>query len=612
MALKTYSITDFPGANFNADMTSAGFRVPNRVLNVDFVSGTGITPRPSFRTHVTAGGSYWYTWCQSIHRYASHISSGYQTNTSISNRAGLYGPIFLRTPQSGSTNLFAVDHYSGATIGSATIGGTDAAAYGNLVFAQISGGLSITDIPITAFGRIYIATPTGELCRYSMGGGMFTALASPGYGSYAGPATYPASTYSAYVAILPQSRRLLLAQGGRVWFSDPDSETFTSPNYFTLNSGTSGMSVVTGLATVGESVYILTNSGIYIIYGETTDSNGNALMQYRRISDEGCPIPYYGFTKGENGTVYFYNNRGLHALRGVSVTDIPTPIDYTKEPSIYAPYGAHSNRDVLSVNATGKDLHYFPSVDYSMGEYTSGTNYEFPLSWVGVSQIGRKLFLYGKSPDLGGATNTSITTTKGGCWVLDLPTNKWAYWDISPNCMTGGYEQLSTTANYYESRSAGRYRYYFASSGAGYTNWSAKTLNRSDPLQSADTPANINVEYFTGYENFGRPGVEKRFESFRVHGAATSAVTIDTFPDWQPTAQYLGARASFNVGDYSLAGPTRGGFKIFQINLQADKLAFRIYRNSSQQLWHIGQLDVFYDDGISASTMTGGLTYSNY
>lgn len=601
MALKTYSITDFPGANFNADLTSAGFRAPSRVLNVDFASGTGIDARPAFRTHTTAGGSQWFTWCQALRPLGVTTTGELNISGPVAfDTAASYSPIILRTPQSGSTNLFAVSQFDGSTHRSMTLGGVAAGTSDN-IFTM--GGLSITSSPINSSNYV-IACATSELAYYAPGvGGSMGGVASPGYGSYA------TGTYS-YVAILGQSQRLLVAQtNGRVWFSDALSTTFTSPNYFTI----SAVGQVTNMFSVEGNVYVLSTGGIYLIYGETTDANGNALVQWRKISDLRCPVPYYGSCLGDDGTIYILSTDGLYALRGTSVSRIQLPFDYTRNSSAYAPYGTHSNRDTLTVNTSGKDLHYFPYFGYFMNEYHgTGPVYDNSNSSIGIHQGGGKLFIYAKSPDLGTATATTLTTTKGGTWVLDIASQKWAYWDISPLCMTTGHEQIASTSNFYESRGSGRRRFYFTSSGAGYTNWTAKTLNRSDPWQSADTPANINVEYFTGFDNFGAPSVEKRFESVRVYGAATSSVTIDFFPDFQSTASYLGSRATFNVGDYSLAGPTRAAFKIFPINLSADKLAFKIYRNSSQHLWHIGQLDVMYDDGIKANTLVGGLPYSSY
>ena len=589
--MRSYRLSDFPGANFNLDQSSAGFRSPMRVYNIDFVAGTGITARPAFRTHVTAAGSYWYTWCESVFP-ANYVSAG--NSNQYANPVPAYldteafaAPIIIRTPQSGSTNLWAVSPLDGTTVGSMTLGGggTDS----TMVQHQYHGGLSISGTGAAAAG-VLITTPQGNIASGTYGATTFTfsAVTSPATGSYGSNATH--------CAVLHQSRRYLVGQSNRVWFTDPDSTTFSSNNYFSLPGSTYNIySSITGMTETNDGVYIVTNNGIFFVYGETTDSNGNALIQYRKISELQCPIHYYGLTKGDDSAIYVLTLSGLYQIRGVSTSRIQMPFDYVYEPSPYAPISNYTTRDTSGTNASGKDLHYFPHMSYSMFTW-DGTTYERPATWMGVAAGGRKLFVYGKSPDLNQSAATTLSNVNGGTWVLDLPTNKWSFWDISPNCITFGFQPTGTPANTYRTRAMSKSRIFFASSGAGLTNWSGKTIMRSDTGQVADSPGSFSVEYFTGFDGLGIDGSNKFFHSARIWGQGNSLypVTVDPYVDYEQLTSRTG---TFDVGNFG----SRISYKIFPIGTTGGACALRLYRTSSGQNWHIGAIDFFYDDVSKAA-----------
>lgn len=592
--MKSYRIGDFAGVNYNRDLTSADFSVATRALNVDFVGGTGISGRPAFRTMVTAGGSEWYTWCEAL------APTRYTMRNAVASTVGSLAPyystpIILRTPQGSSTNIWAVNQFDGSTIISGTLGGANP-VYVNLKNTQIAGGLSISGTDIN--GVWIIATPSGDLGSYSSGA--IAAITLPASGGY----TTASGNFlsAAHCAILPQSRRVIVGQKEKIWFSDPDAYTFTNGNYLTL--GGIGYTSITNMVETPEGIYVFTASGIIFIYGETTDSNGNAILQYRKISDVGCTTPYYGVSKGPSG-IFFLGENGLYKVSGVTVTRIQTPFDYTWELNPWANPNAQTGRDSLGSTAASQDVHYFP-YHFGLIKYTTATTTADPsYGSIGVHQSGRKLYVYGKSPDLGATAAVTLANTNGGTWVMDIPTNKWSYWDISPNCMTSGYQLASGAVNAYDARDSNKERLYFAASGAGLTRWTGKTLCRSDASQNADSPGAFAVDYWTGYGSLGSPGVNKRISGYRVWGQGSTSYPVATnvYCDFEQTSRApTGTFISGGMG-------TQIGYKLIDAAVTGSCVSLRIQRAAAGQKWHIGAIDLFYDD-IGVGTILGGRSIS--
>lgn len=587
--MKSYRIGDFAGVNYNRDLTSSDFAVATRALNVDFVGGTGISGRPAFRTMVTAAGSEWYTWCEAL------TPNKYTMRNAIASTTGSLTPyystpIILRTPQGSSTNTWAVNQFDGSTIISGTVGGVNP-VYVNLKDAQIAGGLSITGSDIN--GVWVFATPSGHLGKYSSGA--ITTITLPASGSY--NTNTGNFLYAAHCAILPQSRRVIVGQGEKIWFSDPDNYTFTNGNYLTL--GGIGYTCITNMVETPEGIYVFTASGIIFIYGETTDANGNVILQYRKISDVGCTTPYYGVSKGPAG-IFFLGENGVYKVSGVTVSRIQTPFDYAWELNPWANPNAQTGRDSLGSTAANQDVHYFP-YHFGLIKYTTATTTADPsYGSIGVHQSGRKLYVYGKSPDLGATAAVTLANTNGGTWVMDIPTNKWSYWDISPNCMTSGYQLPSGAANAYDARDSYKERLYFAASGAGLTRWTGKTLCRSDSSFNADSPGTFAVDYWTGYGSLGSPGVNKRISGYRVWGQGSSSypVTTNVYCDFEQTSRApTGTFISGEVG-------TQIGYKLIDAAVTGSCVSLRIQRPAAGQKWHIGAVDLFYDD-IGVGTILG-------
>lgn len=588
--MKSYRIGDFAGVNYNRDLTSADFAVATRALNVDFVGGTGISGRPAFRTMVTAGGSEWYTWCEALNGSSYSLRNTFMPVPAVSSAPFQTTPIILRTPQGGSTNIWAVSQFDGTTIISSTLGGADP-TYSNLKDTQIAGGLSISGIDVAGYWMI--ATPQGVLGYYSLG--TFSSIPNPGSGGYNTNAQNFA--YASHCAVLAQSRRLIVGQRDRIWFSDPDAYTFTAGNYLSL--GGYGDGGITNMVETPEGVYVFSSNGIIFIYGETTDANGNAILQYRRISSIGCLTPYYGVTRGPAG-IFFLAADGVYKVSGVTVSKVQTPFDYAWELNPWANPNSQTGRDSSGSTASGQDVHYFP---YYFGHYkfdTATLVADPSYGSIGVHQSGRKLYVYGKSPDTGGASSLGLASTNGGTWVMDIPTNKWSYWDISPNCMTSGYQVNSLTVLKYNARDSGKERLYFAASGAGLTRWTAKTLCRSDASQNADSSGTFAVDYWTGYGSLGSPGVNKRISGYRVWGQGSSSYPVSTnvYCDFEQTSRSpTGTFVSGGLG-------TQIGYKLIDAAVTGSCVSLRIQRAAAGQKWHIGAIDLFYDD-IGVGTILG-------
>lgn len=131
------------------------------------------------------------------------------------------------------------------------------------------------------------------------------------------------------VGVQPRENRLALANivtyTSRVWFSDagnPDS--WPATNYVDLSPG-DGESIK-AIVAWRELLFVFKPSKIFVFYGNSTDSTGQPVFNYRTIDARRGVDNARAVVAGEDG-VYFANSRGIYVTTGSSPQLISQPLD---------------------------------------------------------------------------------------------------------------------------------------------------------------------------------------------------------------------------------------------------------------------------------------------
>lgn len=183
---------------------------------------------------------------------------------------------------------------------------------------------------------LYIANGTDTIWRWT--GAAFSQ-----------PAGMPTATF---LGVSPYSNRLVTANlsglPSRVLFSDAGApETFTyntaptpdTGNYVDLTPGDG--SPITGVATWQNYIFVFKKDRFFVFTGESTDSDGQPVFNYRTVDTFGSLIPPVA---GDEG-VYFFDGRSIWVttggpptrvsreiepvLRGIATSSALTPVDQT-------------------------------------------------------------------------------------------------------------------------------------------------------------------------------------------------------------------------------------------------------------------------------------------
>jgi len=148
-----------------------------------------------------------------------------------------------------------------------------------------------------------------------------------------------------YIAATPQSNRLVQgwfydaadvpvgANGttSTVYFSDAGApETFSPNNYVHLrpNDGED----ITGIITWRELLFVFKRSRAFVFYGESTDSTGQPVFNYREISlpaNISPQISAYRCVASTASGVYFTTTDGIYRTTGGTPTKVSSVIDYS-------------------------------------------------------------------------------------------------------------------------------------------------------------------------------------------------------------------------------------------------------------------------------------------
>lgn len=136
-------------------------------------------------------------------------------------------------------------------------------------------------------------------------------------GVFSTPAGMPNAEY---LAVQPNDNRLVAAytsstQASRVKFSDPgDAETWGANNYVDLtpNDG----DVITGLVAWGNLLFVFKQRKYFVFYGNSTDSAGNPVFNYRAFDFGIGTIPGRNPCVATPNGVYFMGAGGVYVTTG--------------------------------------------------------------------------------------------------------------------------------------------------------------------------------------------------------------------------------------------------------------------------------------------------------
>lgn len=469
MGLTPVAIEEFPGLDLREDPGPGSRRGAIDLLNVTLDNG-------AVRTR--DGASLFYTGAVSPIKFLSTFSASAGQQLIASNFAGA---------------CWAVD--AGGTL---------------LASSTISNPLSTSGValgtPTNNF--FYMASSAGVVKRWD--GATWTS-----------PAGMPAN--STVVSISPADNRLAIADSGsKLWFSDPGApETFGANNFVQLTPGDGEL--IGAMCVYNNQLYVFKDTKFFVFYGNSTDSTGNPVFNYRtvntgiglRTSAGAGSRGAHCYCVGPHG-VYFHGSYGIYVTTGGAPTLMSQPI---------TPF------------FTGRATAYW------QGGTTVGqplTDTPLDMAWVDDS-------LY-------------VSYSPSAVMVFNSQYGTWASWSVAggANAMCGiKAASTNTMANALAIGTTGG------------------LILRTTAGATTDNGTAIVSRYRLPFENYGSPG-EKRLRETIVEGVG--APTVQWSRDWGSlvtgSAVQLGTSPAIGYGRQRLA--IRG--RAFSLQLGASSGAWQVNR----------------------------------
>ena len=347
-----------------------------------------------------------------------------------------------------------------------------------------SGNTATTDALLDAVdfeGVLYLAAGSSGLKKLTEAGA---------YSAVGGSS--PAVAYS--VAVQTPDRRIAVADGsGRVNFSDPgDPTTFGANNYVEIAPASSTITLVNW----NDLLFAFVVDEIFVFYGNSVDSAGEPIFNYRKVSGEigvsnarystSDPYSIWRAAAVAPDGVYFVNSRGVWRTTGGPPQLVSTP---------------------LSPLFDGRSPLYFtPLASNGIGNHPN-----MPLV------AGDRLYYNCNSSDT---------------FVYSLDTQKWEHhaWVLS-----AAYKWPRAIGIVYEGGTSVPHERPLFFSGTG--------LYVSGPSYTADAGGAIASSYRSGFFSPGAAGAESHVREWLVDGIGT----VD-FKTAQNDSATLGAAASLTLG----------------------------------------------------------------
>lgn len=312
MPLTPFPVQEFGGLNVVSDPTEVGMAGAVDLLNVALDRPGRVRTRDGFAVFSTSAGAAALNYLAPIiDTFASPRMAAIETHqvdaidlgTGVRTTAiasGAYGTAVTNITR---PTYFSIDSFGPLIYWASDLGTTGAPLKGT----DATGGVGFSPRSVSGKPMYVCAVPSRGT------NGLAPRLAQAGYFAAADSPSGANGSFST------------------VFFSDPGTDaTWTSTNWLQLDPGDAEK--FTGMVAFDGSLYLFKNTKVFEFYGESIQSDGSPVFNYRRISlpdpipQMTSPTAWQPVAVGPDG-IYYAGTRGLWRVGHGSVSRVPTPID---------------------------------------------------------------------------------------------------------------------------------------------------------------------------------------------------------------------------------------------------------------------------------------------